>query len=291
MPSSATVEESRTVTALTGRRRGAAPPETGADPRPDEGAVEPVVKSAERSLRLLEVLAASERRLSLSELQVATDIPRSSLHVLLRTLTRAGWVEQGGGVDGFGIGPRALICGTAYLDRDPALPYGIDAIESLRAEVGYTTHYGRLDGPEVLYLATRESTSPARLVSRVGRCLPAHLTALGLVLLADRTEEEIEAILPAELAPLTEHSVTDRAEVREAVDRARTAGVAVEREQNTVGICCVAQAVGYRIPATDSISCSMPLSLATDDEVARVTEAVRHHADRLAVTLRRAGIR
>ena len=257
---------------------------------PEDAAAGPqMVKSAERSVRLLEMLAASEHRPTLAELAASSGIPKSSLHVLLRTLTQAGWVEQAGA--GFGIGPRALICGTAYLDRDPALPLGIEAIESLRGEVGYTSHYGRLDGSNVLYLATREATAPARLVSRVGRVLPAHLTALGLALLADRTEAEIDRVVPAELTPLTPHSVVDRAELTAAVGRARAAGVAVEREQNSAGICCVARAVGYRIPATDSISCSLPLALATDEELARVSAVLERTAVGLESALRRAGVR
>jgi len=277
------------VTPLDRSRRARGGP-TGA--LPDEAAGDPQgVKSAERSVRLLEMLAASEHRPTLAELHAASGIPKSSLHVLLRTLTRAGWVEQGAAGDGYGIGPRALICGTAYLDRDPALPLGIEAIEQLRTEVGYSSHYGRLDGSNVLYLATREATAPARLVSRVGRVLPAHLTALGLALLADRTEAEIDRVVPAVLTPLTPSSVVDRAQLSAAVARARADGFAVEREQNSTGICCVARSVGFRIPATDSISCSLPLALATGEEVARVSAALERTADGLAAALRRAGVR
>ena len=71
----------------------------------------------------------------------------------------------------------------------------------------------------------------------------------------------------------------------------RGVGLAVEEQQNTVGICCVARAVSYRIPASDSISCSLPAALATETELRRVGDALIRHGDRLAATLRRRGIR
>ncbi|MGW6708222.1 IclR family transcriptional regulator, partial [Streptomyces sp. NPDC054956] len=59
----------------------------------------------------------------------------------------------------------------------------------------------------------------------------------------------------------------------------------------TPGVACLSAPVHYRIPATDAISCSMPVDAATDKEVERVAKAVVAHATALATTLRRHGIR
>src|SRR3954447_14287623 len=79
------------------------------------------VKSAERTVKILETLAASPTRLTLSELQDRMGYPRSSLHALVRTLRELNWVEADDSGSAFGVGPNALLSGTAYLDRDPAL--------------------------------------------------------------------------------------------------------------------------------------------------------------------------
>ncbi len=252
-----------------------------------------LVKSAERTVRIMEALAGSADRMTLGRLQEATGYPRSSLHALLRTLAALKWIEATEeGELAFGIGPHALLCGTAYLDRDPALPHGTAQIERLRAEVGYTTHYARRDGSNVIYLATREVTDLRRVASRVGRQLPAHATSLGKALLAELTPHELEGVLPAgRLTRLTEHTVTTRADLARELEETRTRGWSLEREQNTLGICCVASPVAYRIPATDAISCSIPLGEVDEAEIARVGEAVRRHTDELAQILRRNGVR
>ena len=249
------------------------------------------VKSAERTVRILETLAASPTRLTVSELQERMGYPRSSLHALLRTLRELKWVEADETGFAFGVGAHALLSGTAYLDRDPALRYAYECLEDLRAEIGYTIHYARRDDAHVLYLASRESRDSVRTVSRVGRRLPAHLTALGQALLAALTPDEVSQILPDELPAYTPRTITDRMALFAELDAVRARGWAVEREQGTEGVTCVAVAVDYRIPATDAVSCSMPARLAEGAELERVVKAVVTHTQRLAATLRREGIR
>jgi DNA-binding IclR family transcriptional regulator len=249
------------------------------------------VKSAERTVRILETLAASPTKLTLSELQERMGYPRSSLHALVRTLRELKWIESDSTGSAFGVGPHALLSGTAYLDRDPALPYAYEALEDLRAELGHTTHFARRDGAHVLYLASRERRDSVRLFSRVGRRLPAHLTALGQSLLAALTPEEVDAVLPDRLEAHTPATITDRDALHAELDEVRGRGWAFEREQGTEGVACVAAAVDYRIPATDAISCSMPADAATEREIHRVAKAVLARTQSLATTLRRAGIR
>lgn len=249
------------------------------------------VKSAERTVKILETLAASSTRLTLSELQERMGYPRSSLHALVRTLRELKWVEADETGSAFGVGPHALLSGTAYLDRDPALRFAYETLEDLRTEVGYTIHYARRDDAHVLYLASREARDSVRLVSRVGRRLPAHVTGLGQALLADLTEAEVDALLPPTLESLTPQSINTRSDLHAELDQVRRRGWAFEREQNTEGVSCVAVAVGYRIPATDAISCSLPADRATDAHVQEVANAVLHHTSELARTLRREGIR
>ena len=110
------------------------------------------------------------------------------------------------------------------------------------------------------------------------------------MLLAQLTDDEVAALIPKPLAPITDHTITDFAELTGELDKIRARGWAYEREQGTPGVVCVAVAVDYRIPATDAISCSMPVGLAPAD-VERVTDAVIGHTHKLGATLRREGIR
>ncbi|PRY13580.1 IclR family transcriptional regulator [Kineococcus rhizosphaerae] len=254
------------------------------------------VKSAERTVHILQALAQPPYVLTVAQLQERTGYPRSSLHALLRTLVDLQWIEppaaSGPGAGGYGIGSRALLTGTAYLDRDAALPRALATVEAVRDETGCTTHVARLDGPNVVYLATRDAPEAHRSHSRVGRFLPAYATSLGKALLAERTAAELDALLPPGPFPaLTPDTVADRAALEVELEAVRTRGWALERGQNLPGTVCVGVRVEYRIPATDALSCSLPADIATDEEVERVAQVLTRHAGRLARDLRAAGIR
>ncbi|WP_026361192.1 IclR family transcriptional regulator [Amycolatopsis nigrescens] len=257
-----------------------------------ENGTEPAgVKSARRAIDLIETFAANDVWLSLSDLHARTGFPRSSLHGLLRTLREAGWLEADSGGTRYRLGVRALICGTAYLDRDPIVPFATEALESVREKTGFTAHFARRNGDEVVYLETRESRRSVHLVSRVGRTLPAHATALGKALLAELTQDEIGALLPAELPALTANTITTMEELHAQCAAIRERGYASEIEEGTPGVRCVAAVIPYRIPGTDAISCSMPADQVTDEETVRVGELLTETTTELGRRLRRAGIR
>jgi DNA-binding IclR family transcriptional regulator len=249
------------------------------------------VKSARRAVELLEDFGANHSWLSLTDLHHHTGFPRSSLHGLLRTLRDVGWIESDDAGTRFRLGVKALICGTAYLDRDPVMPYATEALEKLRDQIGYTCHFARLNGADIVYLQTRESRTSAHLVSRVGRTLPAHATALGKVLLAELADDELTAVLPKHLEALTDLTITDREALRSELAFIRERGYSTERGQSTANVACVAAVVPYRIPGTDAMSCSMPGERVTDAELQRVGALLRDVAEDLSQQLRRAGIR
>jgi DNA-binding IclR family transcriptional regulator len=247
------------------------------------------VKSADRTVELLEVLSASDRRLTLTELHRELSYPKSSLYMLLQTLVGRGWVELDPERGTYGIGVRALLVGTSYLDHDPVVRAAIRVMEQVRQEVNETVHLARLDGADVIYLASRESEHHLRVVSRVGRRLPAHATSLGKALLSTRTPDEVDALLPTALVPLTANTVVDRAALHTQLATFRTAGYAHEREENTPGLGCFAVALPYRNPVIDAMSCSVPLGRLDPDHERQVVAALLDAARTITELLRQFG--
>jgi DNA-binding IclR family transcriptional regulator len=236
------------------------------------------VKSAARTLELLELLAARRNKPArLRELSEALGMPRSSCYAVLRTLTKYGWVRTDASGTLYGIGIRALLAGTTYLDTDPYVRIAKHVLDNLGEHLDETFHLGRLSGADVVYLVTRESGQYLRALSRVGRRLPAHSTALGKAVLAEQPEAEVADLLPADLPPLTPHTITDRTALLGELAQVRERGYAVDRQENTTGVQCFAVPLHYAEPATDAISCSVPLARLTpareDDIVAALRKA------------------
>lgn len=240
------------------------------------------VKSADRTVDVLELLAGYAHRLTLAELQRDLGVPKSSLHGLLRTLTARGWLETDERGTSYGIGLRALRVGTAYLDRDPAAQAAGPLLTRLRDELDETVHLARLDGGDVVYLATRESLHHLRSASRIGHRLPAHATALGKALLAERDPEEVDVLLPDPLVALTPETITDKAALRAELAEVRLRGWSMERGQNTRGLGCLAVTVPARQPAIDAISCSVPLARLTEQHIRDIVRVLAGGTEELA---------
>jgi DNA-binding IclR family transcriptional regulator len=238
----------------------------------------PAVKSAARTVELLEVLARAPHRLTLTELVNELGYPKSSIHMLLRTLVGAGWVESDDRGTAYGIGVRALLVGTAFLDRDVVNQVAGPHLAALRAQLNETVHLARLDGSDMVYLASRESMHLLRSGSRVGRRVPAYSTAVGQVLLSPDE-------LPESLEPVTEHTITDHRALALELDDIRVRRWAAEREQDTLGLGSIAVAIPFGRPPAYAIGCSIPLSRFTDPHQRDVVEALLHHAEQIGTTL------
>ncbi|HWR85564.1 MAG TPA: IclR family transcriptional regulator, partial [Rhodoglobus sp.] len=165
------------------------------------------VKSAARTLEVLEMLAGEQHPMTLSEIAARLGLPVSSLHQLLKTLVARGWLSVNG--TAYSIGVRALLTGMTFIERDPVVQAMKPVLSALRTELGETVHLARLDGGRVVYLLSRESEHQLRMVSRVGQSLPAHATALGKAALSRLRDDDIRSRFPNGLERVTDNTITD----------------------------------------------------------------------------------
>jgi len=207
------------------------------------------VKSADRALDVLELLSSTDERLTLSDISRRLNAPKSSLHKLLGTMARRGWVEVENSTHPvYRIGLRALLAGTRYVDVDEVVRFADPLLSTLTDELEEASHLGRLDGADVVYLAKRESPHPLRMYSAVGRRIPAHASAMGKALLAQLDWAVVDDILPHELKPMTAATITDRSVLRRELDGVRARGYAVDDEESAALMRAVA--IALPVPAT-----------------------------------------
>ncbi|MEU8934755.1 IclR family transcriptional regulator [Streptomyces sp. NPDC048409] len=231
------------------------------------------VKSAARTVELLELLAArGDRPARLQELADELGVPRSSMYALLQTLIARGWVRTDTTGSLYGVGIRTLLTGTTYLDSDPRVRLVRPYLDEASQKLGETVHLARLDGRDVVYLATRESHEYLRTISRVGRRLPAHAAALGKALLAQYPDEDLPEGPYEALTPRTR---TTREALAADLAEVRARGHAIDREEAVTGITGFGFALRYDTPAQDAVSCSVPVTRLTPDHEDRIVAVMR----------------
>ena len=234
------------------------------------------VKSADRTLRILDYLAAGRVPRSPTEIAESLGIPRSSLHGLLRTLQSRGWVTMEEGDFGlrYRIGPQALTVGGAYLLSDDVIRRSAEVMDALSLELGETIHLGELQGSEVLYLAKRDAHHNLRLMTGVGVRVPAFATGLGKMLLSDLDERSLESLFSRPRAPITSKSLVSNEDLFADLAAIVTRGYAIDEQESTEGVRCFAFALGGSRPRRYAISCSVPIARLDAEFEARVLSAL-----------------
>jgi DNA-binding IclR family transcriptional regulator len=203
-------------------------------------------------------LSAADGPRTLRDVTRDLALPRASAYALLTTLVRTGWVESDRAGSGYRLGIKALRAGAAYVEHDDVVRRAQSVMDDLCEELGETIHLARLDGSEIVYLATAVSRHSLAVISRPGRRLPCWATGLGKAIMASRPWEEVDALLPAELAPRTPHTLTERSALKDELGRIAEQGFARDDQESTLGTHCVAVPLRFGEAVAESLSCSAP---------------------------------
>ncbi|WP_426955644.1 IclR family transcriptional regulator [Muricoccus radiodurans] len=206
------------------------------DPRPDPGAAMPdnhegyIVPGLERGLRVLETVAAAERGLTVSEIAARIGVGRSSAFRLIYTLRFLKFLESSADGRSYGLGPRVLNLGFAYLNGQSLIQVAQGALQALRDATGISAHLVIRDGRDVLFLDCVPSRRGFLTTFNTGARLPAHVTPLGWLLLSDLSGRELAGLYRGvALPPRTEQTPTDLPALQRCVAEAAARGHVVSR--------------------------------------------------------------
>ena len=256
--------------------------------RSRKDAVERLVPALRRGLEILERVGRAEQPPSAAELADSLELPRTTVHELLRTLVLLRYLDDVGGAPRrYRLGIKPFELGNVYAAGLDLAREGRRAAERVAAECQETVHVAIRDRTDVIYVAKVDSTHPVRMVSATGRRLPAHVTAVGKMLLSAVTDEELEALYPdPDLPGLTSQSIRSRDQLRRALDDVRRDRVAWDECESNAAVNCVAAPIyddaGEMVAA---ISISVPTVRWSAAHASRYAELVRRGAVELSARL------
>lgn len=200
------------------------------------------VKSADRVLDILELLAAEPQGLTLTEISRKLAIARSSAHGLVHTLLQRGYLQQENtGNRTFRLGVRLIQLGLNVGDRLELRSTARPVLERLVSATHDTALIVVPDAGELLYLDKVVSDArDVRTDPRSSAPRPLHCTSIGKALLATLDDEAVMKILKRTGMPrATEFSIMDQQELVEDLRATRQRGYAIDRQEAVLGVCCV----------------------------------------------------
>ncbi len=246
------------------------------------------VQSVERAFDVLEFLSDAGREIQLRELADATGLNISTCHHLVSTLVKRGYAVQNPRGRTYFLGTKILEIANSRLSRIDLVELAMPELRDLNETTREAVHLAVLQGYDLTTIAKLESSHPVRVATDgVGKSNAAHATATGKAILAWLPEREIRRVIDEKgLTAFTPNTITTVSGLMEDLRHVRRNGYAVEREEFQPGVVCLGGAIRNHTGAViGSLSCSMPESRATDEQLEKIRQAVRTTATNISESL------
>lgn len=220
-----------------------------------------------RVLDILELLSSSTEGYTLTEIADAINIPKSSIFPVIHTMNQRRFISINKQTSKYIIGINTFAVGSFYLNK-------LDILELIKEEMKHivdegleTCQLGVLDKTDVLYIAKIDSLQPIRLISSVGNRLPAYCTALGKSLLCDYSISKLRTLYHNKLKSYTKNTITNFDVLHEQLVVIRETNIAMECEESTDHIKCIAVPVYKDNRIVLSISVAIPTFRETPEKI------------------------
>lgn len=245
------------------------------------------VQSVDRALDLLEALAASEGEVSITSLANRTSLHVSTVHRLLTTLLRRGYVRQNPETSRYYTGAKLATLAEGRSRFNELRHRARPILRTLTDQTRETSNLVVLDDVMAVYIETVASPHVVRMFTTLGNRVPLHATGAGKALLAWLAPDRRDALIDrTEMRAHTARTITDRASLRRALEEIRERGYALDDEEYDEGVRCVSVAVGPVGTPLAAISVSAPASRMTRQRGGELAPLLRRAASELAEAMR-----
>ncbi|MFD1685966.1 IclR family transcriptional regulator [Halobellus litoreus] len=243
------------------------------------------LQTVSRAFEVLDLLER-EREAGPAKIAALMEVNRSTAHDYLVSLESTGFVVKNDGK--YRISYRFLQRGSRLKYRNRFFKSSEIVLGKLSEQSGELAQLGLEESGEWVMVHEEGDVTSVQTGTYPGFRTPIHTHAAGKVLLANLPDARIDELLDVEkLEPVTEHTVTNPAELRTELEAIRERGYAIDHEEQVVGIGFVACPVVEDEELLGSVSVACPTGrLQQDDYRENLVQDVRAAAEEISVNYR-----
>lgn len=225
-----------------------------------------------RVIKILELLMNEPEGMTLTEIARGCDMPKGSISPILHTLTAYKLLKSDAVSGRYSIGIRCYEIGNEYISQMNVTDEIREVTKRIVARCNETTHFAVLDGSDVVYLIKQDSSEAIRMVSSIGKRIPAYSTAIGKALLSGYSDGEIRTLYPQGLKKITDNTITDMDVFTAQMEEVRANSIAFETEESSLNITCIAVPVKRGGEVAAALSVSIPVFRAIPEKKEQIIE-------------------
>jgi IclR family acetate operon transcriptional repressor len=221
-----------------------------------------LVKSSARTLDVLELLARFPDGLTLTCISHHLRIPVSSLHNIVATMTRRGYLLRDQTARSYRVGPKLGQLSAMARGQPDLISVADPFLHTLTHLTGESTSLSILEGDTIVFIHRYLSKELVQVVNSIGTRVPAHATASGKAMLAHLPEEEFERSYPTEqLVQATPATIGTKTELKRALAHVAQQGYAYNNEESAPGVWALASCIhGRGCEPIGALSVAVPTS-------------------------------
>ena len=233
----------------------------------------PSVPALVRGLAILERIAKSRRGLTFAQLKRHFDFPKSSVHTLLLTFEREGYLQRDTDTGRYTTGIKLANIAGMTIDgivlREKAAPL----LHALAAETAMTAHLAVLDRNEVALVAKVDRPGRDRVATWIGKRVDVHCTSLGKSLIAYLPDEDVDRLIGEHsLLRHNENTIVSPLRLKEDLARTRAVGYAMDDEEEEIGMRCIGAPIwnwdGHVVAAVSVTGSTRSINAETLEQIA-----------------------
>lgn len=197
-----------------------------------------------RGLQILEIIAASGKKATLSETARKANLPRSTAYHIMQTLVRLGYLSQDDDSRNYELAAKVFQLSGKALSIDKLAEAASPYLTDVCRRIGESAVIAVLRDDRVTLIAQRDPNGPVHVAQDVSAQRPIHSTALGKVLAAWLNPDELSGLISnIQFERFTPKTITHRNRFEQELRRVRMSGAAYDNEEFIAGVRCVAAPV------------------------------------------------
>lgn len=234
-------------------------------------------------------VARQDTGVTYSEIVAALDLPKSTVHRILKDLTALGYLNFNPETKRYFGSLQLAALGAEVMSHFQLRDYVRPSLLELHRKTDHTANLAVLDGTMGVFVDKIESKDfGIKLFSEIGKTFPLHCTGLGKALLAFSSNDTVAKLLETPLKAITEKTIIDPEAFKRELALIRKRGYALDNEEITRGIMCTAAPVfGFNGELVCAISITFPAYINDDRGIEPEIAAIKKYAALISGSLGR----
>jgi len=245
------------------------------------------VQTLEKALQIINIMKdGPSDGIRIKDISQKLGMGKSTVHRILNTLSAYGYVEQGSDNKKYRLGWKFFEVGSVIPRQRNLTNMELKVLWDLCDRYEETVNLGIRVNDKVAIVAKAD---PQKVLFKTGPYLgdqePVHATALGKALISEIDDEELDKLFGGKsLQQYTPNTITSLAELKNHLEEVREQGYAVDQEELSFGLTCIAMPVyNYTNEIIAALSISGPSFRMDHNKIMSCQEGLKEACEQLSV--------